>query len=414
MKIAVLGLGQRGNAYLHILKVFCKDIEIVAVCDINATKVDQIAKKFKVKNKYYSDKDFFAAGKIADAIIIATQDRNHFDHCTQAMDIGYKNILMEKPVSPIIEECIALNDIAEKTGVSIVVCHVLRYSKYYKKIKELITDGTIGDIMTINHTENVAYYHFAHSFVRGNWRNSQTTAPFLLAKCCHDFDLLYWFMDRPCLSVSSFGYLSHFTKENMPKGAADRCLDCKVANCAYNAENLYIKDPFYKATFLRYQTRILTDKSGSNKQEKYKALREGNYGRCVYKCDNNVVDHQIVNMNFEGGATASHTVTAFSKKFYRRTQVSGTKGEIIANDIDGKLHINIYGGKSKVIRTKFIKGLGHVDGDINLIKNWCKLIKGELTDDKDITYLRHTIPSHKIVLSAVASKLVNGETIKIN
>lgn len=413
MKVAVLGLGQRGSNYIRIMSIFCKDVEIVAVCDNYAIRADQIAKKYKVKNKFYSDKEFFEAGKIADAIIIATQDRQHYDHCKLAMDVGYDKILMEKPVSPVIAECEELLEIAEQKNVQIVVCHVLRYSKYYKLIKKIIADGTIGDVVTINHTENIGYFHFAHSYVRGNWRNTSTAAPMIMAKCCHDFDLLHWFINKPCISVSSYGSLKHFNENNAPKGAADRCLDCKVENCPFNAEQLYITDNPLKATFLRFSGRIITGKAGSNKEEKYAALREGDYGRCVYKCDNNVVDHQIVNMNFTEGVTASHTVTAFSNIFYRRTQVSGTKGEIIGNDADGKLHINIFKGKSKIIRTKLIKGLGHIDGDINLMKDWCKLIQGKLVDDSNVTYLKDTIPSHKIVITADQSRQKDGEVLKI-
>ncbi|HHT83873.1 MAG: Gfo/Idh/MocA family protein [Christensenellales bacterium] len=414
MNIAVLGLGQRGSGYIRILSLFCKDMKLVAVCDNYAIRTDQIAKKYKVPQKFYDDKEFFAQGKIADALIIATQDRDHYRHCKMAMDAGYDKILVEKPVSPIMEENIELLELSQKKNVQIVVCHVLRYSKYYKLIKQTIADGVIGDIVTINHTENIGYFHFAHSYVRGNWHNTKFAAPMIMAKCCHDFDLLHWFINKPCLAVSSFGNLKHFTKENMPEGAADRCIDCKVENCPFNAEDLYIRDSVFKATFLKYAGRIITGKSGSTKEERYNALKESNYGKCVYKCDNNVVDHQIVNMCFADGVTASHTVTAFSDKFYRRTQISGTKGEIISNDYDGKLFIRVYKGPSKIIRTKLIKGLGHIDGDINLIKEWCLLIQGKLEDDSNITYLKDTIPSHEIVLKAEESRLKGGELIKLN
>ncbi len=413
MKVAVLGLGQRGSGYMRILKFFCKDVEIVAVCDKYTVRTDEIAKKYKVEQKFYDENDFFAKGKMADAIIIATQDRDHFEHCKKAMEIGYTNILLEKPVSPVIEECLSLQKMAEEKNVSIVVCHVLRYSKYYKTIKQLVADGVIGDVVNINHTENIAYFHFAHSYVRGNWNNTKKAAPMIMAKCCHDFDLIYWFIDKPCISVSSYGNLKYFNAEHTPEGAADRCLDCKV-ECPYNAEKLYITDSLLKATFLKFNGRVITGKAGSTKEEKYKALREGDYGRCVYKCDNNVADHQIINMNYADGVTASHTATAFSKKFYRRTQINGTKGEIIGNDIDGKLHVNLFGGKAMVIKTKWLKAAGHIDGDINLIKEWCALVKGELKDDSNITYLRHTIPSHKIVLKAEESRLKNGEVLLID
>lgn len=414
MNVAVLGLGQRGYNYIRWIRYFCKNLDVIAVCDVNRERTDQTAKAFKVKNKFYSSDSFFENGALGDAVIIATQDRDHYGHCLQAIDAGYKHILVEKPVSPNIEECKKLNKIASEKGVTIIVCHVLRYSKYYKTIKKLIDDKVIGDIITINHMENVAYFHFAHSYVRGCWRRSDETSPLILAKCCHDFDILHWFIGKPCLNVSSFGDLTYFKPQNAPANSADRCLDCKVEDCQFNAEKLYITDKFYKATFIKFSSRVYVGKAGSTKAEKYEALRNGPYGRCVFKCDNNVVDHQIINMQFENGITASHTVTAFSEKFYRRTQISGTKGEIIADDLTGKIKVNIYHGKSYTINTKIIKGIGHIDGDINLIKNWAKLLDGTLTDFNSVTYLSETLPSHRIALAAEKSRLNNGMVIDVN
>jgi len=221
-------------------------------------------------------------------------------------------------------------------------------------------------------------------------------------------------MNEKCVSVSAFGSLEYFTPENKPEGSAERCLDCEIKKCPFNAEYLYITAPLFKATFLKYQGRVITGKSGNTKKDLYEALRNTDYGKCVFSMDNNVCDHEIVNMKFEDGSTASHTVTAFSDKFYRRTIVSGTKGEIIGNDLDGVLHIRIFGGKKKNIHTKWLKGLGHLDGDIGLIRNWVNLLNGKLKDDSKVTYLSETLASHKIVLAAEESRTKNGEIQIIN
>jgi hypothetical protein len=414
MKVAVIGLGQRGLGYIRIINHYHKDVEITAICDKYAARVDEVALKYDIKTKFYKDEDFFKAGKLADAIIIATQDRDHYVHGLKAIELGY-NILMEKPVSPIISQCLELEQKAKGKGISIVVCHVLRYSNYYSKIKELIDSGIIGKIQNINHTENIGYFHFAHSYVRGNWHRSDVTSPSLLAKCCHDFDLIYWFMNSECERVSSFGDLSYFNLKNKPEGATLRCIeDCKVkATCPYTAEKLYITDPIYRCTFLKFNGRVITGKAGSTKEDKYKALKETDYGKCVYQCDNNVVDHQIINMQFANGATATHTMTAFSQKFLRRTYIGGTLGEIFGNDLDGKLYVKVFGQKTKVVKTKIIPITGHIEGDIKLIHSWIALLKGDLKDVKDVTFISTTINSHKIVMSAERSRLNNGEVVKV-
>lgn len=209
---------------------------------------------------------FFAQGVISDALIISTQDASHYKIAKQAIITGYKIILLEKPVSGVKEEYTKLRDLAHKNNALLIVCHVLRYSNYYNKIKKIISSGQIGNIVSINHTENVGYFHFAHSFVRGNWHDESVSTPSILAKCCHDLDLISWFMDSPCVSVSSIGSLNFFKKENAPEGATPTCMGgCKAKkNCPYDAESLYITDPFYKAKFIKYMGRTLTGKTKNN------------------------------------------------------------------------------------------------------------------------------------------------------
>lgn len=413
-KISVIGLGNRGTEYMGFLKGFhSSKVEIHALCDIRQQSLDDIAPKYGVpkERQFLSSEDFFSEGVISDALIISTQDASHYEIAKKAILTGYKLILLEKPVSGKKEEYTELCDLAVRNKVLLIICHVLRYSNYYSKIKEIIASGEIGDIVTINHTENVGYFHFAHSFVRGNWRDEFTSTPSILAKCCHDIDLIAWFTDSPCVSVSSVGSLKYFCKENAPEGATAYCMgDCKAKkNCPYDAEKLYIKDPFYKAKFIKYMKRTLTGKAKNSKKDIEDALRYGDYGRCVFLNDNNVCDNQLVTMTFENGASAVLQMNGFSDKMFRECHIVGTKGELIGYGT--KLRMNIFGGKSTAIHTFSPNIGGHIEGDIRLISGFVKILCGEKTDLKDITSIEATVISHNIALAAEQSRKNNGSTV---
>ena len=320
--ISVIGLGNRGTEYMGFIKGFhSKKAKIIALCDIRQQALDDISPLYKIPKEmqFNTTEAFFSKGVISDALIITTQDASHFEITKAAIETGYKYILLEKPVSGVKDEYRLLRDMAEANGVILIICHVLRYSNYYSKIKEIIESGKIGDIVSINHTENVGYFHFAHSFVRGNWRDEFTSTPSILAKCCHDIDLIAWFIDSPCVSVSSVGDVKYFRKENAPEGATERCLGgCKAKkNCPYDAEAFYITDPFYKAKFIKHMKRTLTGKAQNSKQDIVDALKYGDYGKCVFLNDNNVCDHQLVTMKFENGAVAVLNLNGFSQKMFR-------------------------------------------------------------------------------------------------
>lgn len=415
INIAVLGLGSRGYGYMTIAKLFCrKRVRIVALCDILPDRLAKCAQKFKVDADkcFTSDEEFFAAGKLADAIFICTQDQDHYRHAVSAIDLGY-DILCEKPLSPSVAECEDLVARVQKKGVKMLVCHVLRYSEYYNKIKQIIDSGIIGEVVGINHTENIGYYHFAHSYVRGNWRDSTTTSPMIMAKTCHDLDLIHWYMGGGCESISSFGELKHFKEENAPKGAALRCLDgCAVKReCPFDAERLYITDPLHKATFLRFRGRTLTNMDKPKKADKYEALKSGDYGRCVYHSDNNVCDHQVVNMRYSGGRVATLTATAFSKGCFRNTHIMGTKGEIIGKDSRNKLTLTVFRDGKKKVRAKLIPFPFHVGGDVGIVKDFINMMEGKPTILQDLSTVDVTLFSHKMAMAAEYSRLHNGESV---
>ena len=412
--ISVIGLGNRGTEYMGFLKAFhSRRVEIFALCDIRQQALDDIAPIYSVpkERQFLSAESFFSQGVISDALIISTQDASHYEITKQAILTGYKFILLEKPVSGVKAEYMELRDLANENNVTLIICHVLRYSNYYRKIKEIITSGKIGDIVTINHTENVGYFHFAHSYVRGNWRNEFTSTPSLMAKCCHDIDLISWFMDSPCTSLSSVGSLKYFCRENAPSGATPICMDgCKAKkNCPYDAERLYITDPFYKATFIKYMKRTLTGKAKNSKNDVINAVKNGEYGKCVFLNDNNVCDNQLVTMTFKNGASAVLNMNGLSNKMFRECHIVGTKGELVG--YGAKLKMHIFGGKTTTIHTGTLNIAGHVEGDIRLITGFVKILCGETTDLKDITTIDATVVSHNIILAAEESRKNGGRLI---
>ncbi len=322
-------------------------------------------------------------------------DKDHYKQAVKALELGY-DILLEKPMSPNEQECREIIEAAEKYGRKIAVCHVLRYAPFYSVLKEIIDSGEIGEVVTVSQTESVGYWHQAHSFVRGNWRNSDETSPMILQKCCHDFDILRWLVNSPCKTVSSFGSLTHYKKENMPQEAASRCIDCTIKDCIYNAVDFYKTHPEWFEFISNGETDV------------EKGMTYLPAGRCVYQCDNNVVDHQVVNMQFENGATAQLTMTAFSEYMKREIHVHGTKGEIIGDM--GREILDIYvfknGYRRVDIKEMGVELTGHGGGDILLVKEFVDYIKG---GNKIRTSAKVSLESHLMAFAAEKSRLSNGK-----
>jgi predicted dehydrogenase len=263
----------------------------------------------------------------------------------------------------------------QKTGRILAVCHVMRYSVYAQAMKRLLESGLIGDITCIQHIEPVGYWHIAHSYVRGNWRREDQSCPALLAKCCHDLDILRHWMGRPCRRVSSFGGLLHFRKACAPPGAADRCLDCPPpveSKCPYSAVKIYLRD---RRGGTGWPNNVLT--LDTSPEGIVKALREGPYGRCVYACDNDVVDHQVVNMEFEGGATVDLSMVGTTVAQGRETWVMGTKGQLRSSDMATIRHVNFLNDREETIAIKdlgeAVAATGH-PGDATIMLNFIEAI----------------------------------------
>ncbi|MBO5221338.1 MAG: Gfo/Idh/MocA family oxidoreductase [Clostridia bacterium] len=329
VKVLVAGCGSRGsNAYGKIMERMPDQYEVVGIAEPIDSRRNDMKRRFNLSEEvcFLDWKDMAAQPKFADMVVIATQDYMHREPALAFIEKGY-DILLEKPMAPTPKECMEIVEAAKKHNTKILVCHVLRYTKFFKTLKQMISDGLIGDVQVINHQEDVGHIHQSHSFVRGNWRNSEETTPMILAKCCHDTDLLQWLVGSKCKKVQSFGSLSHFNAKNAPEGAPDRCTDgCPHGDtCFYNAIKLY-----HEHIAAEWMVHVCGVNPNATDEDIMEQLRTGPYGRCVYKCDNDVVDHQTVNMEFENGETVTLTMTAFTKGG-RHTRIMGTKGEIEAH-----------------------------------------------------------------------------------
>ncbi len=415
LNVIFIGLGSRGNVYASQLKKQSEDVNFVACADIDPDKLTRFADKYGIPEecRYKSGEELLNCEKMADIAVIATPDRLHASEAIAAMKKGY-NLLLEKPISPVLSECLQVAKTAEELNKSVIVCHVLRYTGFYGRLKEIISSGEIGDPVSVDAFEAVHYWHQAHSFVRGNWRNSTESSPMILQKSCHDMDILLWLTGKHCKAVSSFGSLTHFKAENAPEGAPERCSDkCpSYLSCPYSVENCYIKRAREQG-FFGWPTDVVTQEKTLEDLEK--RLAEGPYGRCVYHCDNDVVDHQVVNLLLDDNATVAFTMCAFTKAGGRTIRFMGTKGEIIG-DMDKKtLAVHIFGGESRVEDTNAAAtdNLGHGGGDYGIVRDLLGLYTDESGSSQSLTGIKNSVESHVVALAAEESRKTGGKLINI-
>lgn len=407
--IAMIGAGERGQFnYAPYWKLYSHDMSFAAVAEPDKDRRERFVKEYQVPKEGVFEKaeDFFAQPKSCDAVMICTQDTKHFEYACTAVRQGYK-ILLEKPVSPDIRECLALQKLAEKYHTEIMVCHVMRYTKFYRTIKKLLEEGAIGEVVSIVHSENVAYWHYAHSYVRGNWHRKEDSSPMILAKCCHDMDILSWLVGSRCKSISSYGDLKYFTEANAPAGSPERCTDgCPVSGeCPYYAPALYLSDDG------KWPTAITSLGAGTDPEKRKKALEEGPYGKCVFHNDNDVVDHQVASLLFENGVTVAFTMCAFSNDCDRTVTFMGTKGEIRASMDHNTIRVTQFGPGIKTGNTQVITvvpgNAGHSGGDEGIMEEFVAILKGER---KNLNTIAQSVHSHVMAFAAEESRLT-GKTI---
>ena len=389
---AIIGAGGRGkDAYAPYMKKHPEQFMIKAVAECDKKRREEFAKEFEIPPEmcFESYEEFFKKPKMCDCVLICTQDKQHFEPAMTAMNKGY-HIYLEKPVSSDIDELKMLKSKAEEYDKLFMTGYVLRYTPFFMKIRDLLENGAIGTVVSVQHNENEGWWHHAHSYVRGPWSNSEKSSPLILAKSCHDMDLLLCIAGAPCKSISSYGSNLFFRPENAPENSGNRCFECRAAkNCKYNACTAYTKgDAKYFAHLL-----------GRNDKEVLETLKTSPYGRCVFKCDNNVPDHQVASMEFENGITAVFTVCAFTEKNTRTIKIMGTEGEIGGCMEEGEIIVRRFGGETQSIKVTN-DGSRHCGGDSGIMNKLYERISGE-----DIAFDSKIFDSHIIALAAEQSRI---------
>ena len=415
---AIAGFGDRGSTYASMEKLFPGKMKVVAVADLDPGKVKKARQLYGIPEEscFASAEEMLEKDRLADVLAVSTMDRQHVGHAIPGLKKGY-HILLEKPISPELDKCRELLETAKGCpGSRVIVCHVLRYTAFYNTLKGLIAGGKIGDVVSICANENVAYWHQAHSFVRGNWRNSEETSPMILQKSCHDMDILTWLTGKKCTSVSSIGGIQLFKKERAPEGATPMCLGgCKAKEgCVFDAEKIYVTSPKTGIqTGKGWATSILSVEN--TLESTYRALREGPYGRCVYMCDNNVVDHQQTNLLMEDGSTVSFTMCAFTEDCYRYFKAMGTQGEIEADMKSNVIRLRVFGQPEEVFDIGAMEAdlKGHGGGDSGIIGDFLDMLLHDAEATERTTTLENSMESHFIALAAEESRLRGGETVDL-
>ncbi|MBK5109552.1 MAG: Gfo/Idh/MocA family oxidoreductase [Anaerolineales bacterium] len=447
LKAILFGAGARGaESYAPYALDHPDQIRFVAVAEPRTSRRESFASQHASPEESCFDtwQQALESEIAADVVINCTQDQMHAESSIPALQAGY-DMLLEKPIADSLEDAISIIHAAEQADRYLQICHVLRFSDFFKKIKSLLDENRLGQVITISHRENVASWHMAHSFVRGNWRSEALSSPMILAKCCHDLDLLTWFTGEAPHTLSSFGSLAHFRPENAPQGAPQRCTDgCPVEeSCPYYAPAIYIdlvpfkyalsqsRIPLYKIVggqslkhpeavksisnlipplrelteYKGWPRSVVSDDPG-DEQALLKALREGPYGRCVYHCDNDVVDQQIVTMEFPGGITASLTMHGHSHEEGRTLRIDGAQASLLAKFSFHRSFIEIHDHRSMEVEVieypSNVEQLGHGGGDFGIMRDFVCSIQ-----DRNHSGIsaRDSLESHFMAFAAEQSRL---------
>lgn len=405
----VIGAGSRGGTYAGYALQYPESLKIVGVSDIQESRRNTMGKEHNIEeNHRFGDwSEVFKLPKFADAVIVSTPDKLHYDPCMKALEMGY-DVLLEKPIATTPEQCKNIASQAKKYNRIVGVCHVLRYAPYFLALKDVLDKGTIGEIISLHHFEPIRFHHMAHSYVRGNWHNSKETIPIILGKSCHDLDIIRWMLNDDCTEISAYGDLKHFVRKNAPAGSTERCLQCSVeSKCPFSAVKIYLRDRQYLYVFdlpkdkTKHEA-IIMDK-----------LKNTDYGRCVYRCDNDQCDHYAVNMKFRSGTIVTFNMEAFTSYGGRRTVILGTKGDIVG-DMES-FTVTDFLSKKKTVWNEDISDLpgyqGHAGGDWGIVKDFVLAVSNQ-----DNNFLSSTIDisvaSHLMGFKAEESRL-SGKNLKI-
>lgn len=407
-----LGAGARGNVYGNFALAYPDHLQIVGVADPSDVRRTSYADRHAIAAdaQFAHWAEVFERPKFADAVIVSTPDDLHFAPCMAALEAGY-DVLLEKPIAPTESQCRALLARARESGRIVAVCHVLRYAPYFGHVRSLIRSGALGRLVNIQHMEPIGHVHMAHSYVRGNWHRSEDTSPIILAKASHDLDILRWLTDRPTRDVQAFGALTWFTAANAPEGSTERCTDgCAVeATCPYSARRIYLEQ--------RQRTYVfdLAVEEPARTADLQQALETTDYGRCVYRMDNDQCDHYTVNLQFEDDITATLSLDAFTPWSGRRTRVMGSHGYLDGDMQRLEFHDfrtgDVSTWESDVVEDDDDAQSGHGGGDWRMVADFVQAVThqdaGMLTSTID-----QSIESHLMAFAAERSRL-NGTVERV-
>lgn len=374
LSAVLVGAGNRGRSvYAAWARRHPERLRLVAIAEPDDDRRTATAAEHGIDaTRCFRDwKDCLERPRLADLAILATSDTLHVGPALAALEHGY-DVLLEKPIAPTAAECVRVVDAAERAGRLLQIGHVLRHTPFYQKVHEIVSSGTLGELVHLDLKEHIAAWHMTHSYVRGRFRNRSEAAPILLAKSCHDLDLICWLADRPALRVASFGALAHYRSEEAPADAPARCTDgCPTqTTCPHDAVRFYLEPDDQLARFWPW----LDVSSDPRRESRRRALETGRYGRCVYRCDNDVLDRQAVTIEFDGGLTASFSLHGFAAEEQRTIRVTGTRGELRGRLDGGIVEVTrpgVFGAERHELGGS---PLGHFGGDVGLMEHVTALL----------------------------------------
>jgi len=423
--LILVGAGARGaHSYANYAFAHPDRVRFTAVAEPDQVRRERFAQEHDLDDSrcFSSWEDLLSHGQMAQGALITTQDQMHVEPAIMAMEAGY-DVLLEKPMANTLAGCVQLAQTSERTGRQLQICHVLRYSPFWRTLHQIVSSGRLGEIITVEHRENLAWWHMAHSFVRGNWRNKDLSSAMILAKCCHDLDLLVWNLDDPITRLSSVGSLKYFRADTVGPEIPDRCTDgCPIEQtCAFSAIGIYLDARLLPGDRILAQGEaapqswpFITMTNDLTWDGRKSAIETGPYGRCVYRCDNDVVDHQTVLMETQKGVSVTLVMHGHSNEEHRSLRYDGTRATLRARFGDPS-QIVIYDHGRKEPEVVFIpeapdgSGHGHGGGDWGTLEAFLSLLQGESTG---LTDVRTALESHLLAFAAEEARL-SGQVIEM-